>query len=340
MIKTKIKILSRRLAYLVSALAFLLAYTPAVVSAAQITGRSVTIGSSLASASTTYVFNFTVPSSTVIKSVGFVACTTASGACTPASGFSSSSSTLTSQPTGLGDASGWTVNTATSGELRVSNSSNATAPSGSQSVSFSSVTNPSATNGTFFIRMTTYSDDSWTTSIDTGTVATSTAGQITVTATVDETLTFTLASATVALGSLSTSVTRSGTSSMTVATNAASGYTVSYSGDTLTSGSNTITAMTVAGASVLDSKQFGINLMANTTPSVGSNVTGTGSGTPATGYGTADQFKFNPAGEIIASASAATNSNVFTTSYIANIDGSTAAGSYSTVLTYTATANF
>lgn len=335
-------VLIKRIAYGFSAIALLLAYYPNVASAAPITARSVTIGSSAASASTTYAFGFTVPSATVIKSVGFAACTTASGACTPAPGFSSSASSLTSQPSnldGAGTNTGWTVNTATSGELRLSKSGAAVAPTGAQTVSFSGVVNPSATNSTFFLRMTTYSDAAWTTAIDTGTVAASTAGQITVTASVDETLSFTLATATVALGSLSTAATGTGTSSMTVSTNAATGYSLTYSGTTLTSGSSTITALAAATASSVNNKQFGLNLMSNTTPAIGTAVSGTGTGTPSVGYNTTNLFKFNT-GDTIATATLPTNSNTYTASYIANISGATAAGIYSTVLTYTATANF
>jgi hypothetical protein len=338
--KTKIKTLSRQICYVFIAAVLLMAYSPNITSAAPITARSVTIGSSLASASTTYSFAFTIPQATVIKSVGFAACTTPNGACTPAPGFSSASSTLTSQPTNLGDASGWVVSTATPAELRLSKSANVAAPTGSQTVGFSSVINPSATNSTFFLRITTYSDAAWATSIDTGNVASSTAGQITVTAIVDEALTFTLATTTVALGSLTTGTTGTGVSSMTVSTNAKTGYSVAYSGTTLTSGTSTITPLAAATASSFNTKQFGINLMNNTTPAIGSATTGTGSGVPSVGYGTANQFKFNIAGETIASASLPTNSNVFTASYIANIDGSTASGAYSTVLIYTATANF
>lgn len=309
------------------------------VSAAQITARSVTIGSSVASASTSYSFSFTTPSATAVKSVAFQACTTASGACTTPSGFSVSSSTLPSQPTGLGAGSGWTVSTATAGSLRVVNAANATAPSGSQAVSFGAVTNPSATNSTFFFRITTYSDATWTTPIDTGTVATSTAGQITVTASVDEALTFTLASATASLGTLTTSSTGSATSSLTASTNGTSGYSITVNGVTLTSGANTITALSSPTASAVNNKQFGINLAANATPSVGSAVSGTGTGAAAAGYNTANSYKF-VTGETIASAAGPTNSNTYTVSYIANIDGSTAAGTYSTLLTYIATANF
>lgn len=316
----------------------LLAFTGTVF-AAQMTSRKLTLGSSAASASTTYTFSFVLPSATVLQSFEAVICTTASGACTTPTGFSNASSTLPSQPTNLGDASGWTVNTATAGKLRLKKTGNVAAPTGTTTVTFGAVVNPSAVNSSFFARMTSYSDDAWTTAVDTGTVVSSTAGQITVTASVDETLTFTLAAATVALGTLTTSTTGTGTSTMSVSTNATTGYVTSVAGVTLTSGANTIAALATPTASSQGTSQFGINLKANTTPSVGAEVTGTGSGTAATGYNTADSFKF-VTGDTVASASAATNSNTFTVSYIANIAAAQAAGAYSTILTYTTTATF
>ncbi len=194
--------LLKRAAYALSVLAFVAAplLNTVQASAAQITNRKVVLGSSAPSASTTYAFTFTVPTATAIQSVDFAACTTPSGTCTPVPGFSSSASSLTAQPTNLGAASGWTVSTATSTSLRLSNGTNATAPTGSQTVGFSGVVNPSALNSTFFFRITTYSGSNWSTGpIDAGNVATSTAGVITVNATVDEALTFTLAAATVTL---------------------------------------------------------------------------------------------------------------------------------------------
>lgn len=307
--------------------------------AAQITSRSLALGSSVASASTTYTFGFTVPSSTVLQSAEAVICTTASGACSTPSGFANASSTLASQPTNLGDASGWTVNTSTSGKLRLKKTGNSAAPGGAITIVFGNVTNPSATNSTFYARLTTYSDDAWTTSVDSGVVASSTAGQITVTASVDETLTFTLSSATVALGTITPSTTGSGTSTMSASTNATSGYAITVNGATLTSGANTIAALASNAASTQGTSQFGLNLKANTTPSVGSNVSGSGSGTAATNYNTADSFRF-VSGDIVASASAPTNSNTYTVSYIANVGGAQAAGAYSTTLTYIATATF
>ena len=351
-IKINIKLISKQIVCGFLAVALLLAYFPNMASAAQITGRKATMGSSVINALTTYTFNFTLPSATPIKSVSFAACTTPTGACTAAPGFANpNASVLASQPTGLdgsGLNSGWVVSTGTLGELRLSKAAATLAPSGPQSVSFSNVKNPSTANTTFYLRISTFTDALWNVGnvVDTGTIAASTAGQITVTAAVNETLTFTLADATVALGTLTASSTGANTSAMTVATNATGGYSVSYSGNTLTYGTDTIAAMTTAGASVFGSvsnlSQFGINLKLNTTPAIGANVTtGTNAiGAPTANYNTANTFKFLPAGEAIASSTGPSNANTFTTSYIANISSVTPAGSYQTAITYVATANF
>lgn len=347
MTKIKKSIITRQVLYSLLSATLLLSYFPNIASAAQITARKVVIGSSDAGANTTYEFTFTVPSTTVIKSASFTACTTASGACTPATGFADvNASTLTGQPTNLGDAAGWAVDTATTGVLKIKKTGNLAAPTPATptTVNFSNVKNPTATNSTFFIRMATFSDDAYTTGIDTGVVAASTAGQITVTASVDETLTFTLADATVALGTLTSGATGTGTSSMTVATNATSGYSVTYTGTTLTSGSDTIAAISTRGASVLGNvsglSQFGINLRYNTTPNIGTDMSGIGAGGAyGADYGTIDEYKFLT-GDSIATSAGPTNANTFTTSYIANVASVTPAGFYSTVITYVATANF
>lgn len=345
MVKMKIKLISRQFFYGIIAVVMLFAYFPNTASAAQITVRKVVIGSSVPSALTTYTFTFTVPQATVIKSASFTGCTTASGACTPAAGFANpNTSALASQPTNLGDAAGWTVDTTTLGVLKLKKTGNVAAPTGSQTVAFSNVLNPSALNSTFFIRIATFSDDTYTTGIDTGVVASSTAGQITVTASVDETLTFTLATATVAMGTLTTASTGIGTSSMIASTNGATGYTIGYKGTTLTSAGGTIAPMAASVVSAQNSQQFGINLMNNTgsQPIVGAGVSGSGTGNviSSSGYDTVNKYKFNVAGDNVASAAGPTLSNTFTTSYIANIDSITPAGAYSTAITYTATANF
>lgn len=320
-------------------------------SAAQITGRSVTVSSSAPSASASYAFNFTLPSATVVKSASFVPCTTPSGACTTPTGFSGASAVAAQPNAGLGDTSGWTTNSSTTTELRLAKTGNVAAPSGAAAVTFSAVTNPSTTNSTFFVRITTFSDATWTTPIDTGTVASSTATQIQVSLSVDETLTFctgtsitgtncgTATGSAVNLGTGSTTATSTGTSILAASTNGPSGYTITVNGNTLTSGSNTITALSAATAASVGSKQFGLNLVGNSSPSVGSAVSGSGTATAASNYNAANAFKY-VTGDTVASIGGATNANTFTVSYIANIDGSTPSGLYQTTLTYVATPNF
>jgi hypothetical protein len=338
--KTAKKNILRAIIAVLTVASFAPAFT-GFASAAPITNRSVTIGSSAASASTSYSFAFNVPSTTPIQSASFTACTTASGACTTPAGFSITGSTFSSVTSTIGTSTGWTANTSTAGSLRIVNATNTTAPTNASPITvvFNTVTNPSATNATYFFRMSTFSDSAWTTVIDTGTVATSTAGQVTVTAAVDEALTFTLSSSTVPLTGLTPTSTGSGTSSMSVSTNAATGYGVTVNGTTLTSAGNTITALSTPTASATGTKQFGLNLVANTTPVVGTVVSGAGSGTAQTGYNSANNFKF-VTGNTVAAATVPTNNNTYTISYIGNIDSITNPGAYSTVLTYVATANF
>ncbi len=323
--------------------------------AAPITGRSVVVSNSAGDATgVSYALTTAAlpTTGTPVKSAEIKFCTSLTGGCVTPTGFSASSSTLASQPTGLGAAAGWTVSAATPGSLRILNAANATNPSGAVTITWNSVHNPTTVNTTFYGVVTTYSDSAWTTALDTGSVALSTSTQIQVALAVNETLTFctgtsitgqncgTAAGSVVNLGAGSTSATATGTSILAAATNGNSGYTITVNGTTLTSGANTITALTAGGASAVGSKQFGLNLAgSNTTPVIGAAKTGTGTASAVTNYGTNDNFRFMT-GDTIASVVGPTNANTFTVGYIANIDGLTPAGSYNTVLTYTATANF
>jgi hypothetical protein len=328
--------------------------------AAQLTSRKLTLSTSQPSATAvTFTFSFVVPTTaTIVKSVNIDICTTAIGTCTPAgtgvpSGLTTTAATANPQPVNLGDASGWTSTFTTNGRLRIAKSGNATTPTGTSSLAVANITNPSATNTTFYARITTYSDAAWTTAIDSGTVAASTAQQIQATATVEETLTFcvyeggTCASQTgdniVDLGILTTANPKSGTSKFEVATNASQGYVVTYNGATLTSGSFTIDGFGVGGAtSSAGTEQFGINLRSNTTPSVGADVAGSAPiGTYTAPYGTANTFAFNPSTTTqIAQASGPVNTSTYTVSYVANIASLTETGTYTTTLTYVCTATY
>ena len=151
-------------------------------------------------------------------------------------------------------------------------------------------------------------------------------------------LSFAIGSNSAPLGTLSTSSVSSTSTTFSVSTNAAHGYFVGVTGSTLTSGSHTIAAMGSAAPSSVGSEQFGINLVANSSPSVGANPSG-GQGSAASGYASTNNFKY-VSGDTIANASIYSQTTNFTISYIGNIATGTAAGSYAANLTLVATAKF
>lgn len=339
--------LIRLLPIVIACMVLLAGLSTTLVNAAQLTSRALTLGSSAPSASTTHKFDFTIPASNSIGSIKFQYCTTASGTCTTPSGLTTTSATLSAQS----GATGFTINNTTNGSPYITRT--ASSSSGAVSYTLSGITNPSATNTTFYVRITTYASTDTTGGVtDSGTVAASTANQITVNATVDETLVFCTGTSgitstscagatgsTVNLGSLTSSTTGSGTSQIGVSTNANSGYAITVSGATLTSGANTITALAAQTASTQGTAQYGLNLRDNATPDVGADPAGAGTATPTANYNTADQFRF-VTGDQIASKASADNFRFFTVSYIANVAGNTPAGSYTTNMTYVGTATF
>ncbi len=141
------------------------------------------------------------------------------------------------------------------------------------------------------------------------------------------------------LGVLSNSTTKSGTAQFKVSAYLTNGYVVQLYGTPPSNGGHALTAMT-GGASSVGTEQFGLNLTANnvatTTPSTfGSDPVQDpnypsqpfGFGQAATGYNTANNFKFN-SGDVIALSTKSSSYTVFTISYIANISAVTPGGTY------------
>ena len=119
---------------------------------------------------------------------------------------------------------------------------------------------------------------------------------------------------------------------MTAGTNASTGYTISVQGATLTSGANTIAAMSSTAAPAIGTEQFGIR----------ANASG-GSGSVNATYGTSGQYAYTANGTTpaaVASSSVASATTTYSVRYMANISTVTKAGSYTTNHTYIATGNF
>jgi hypothetical protein len=142
-------------------------------------------------------------------------------------------------------------------------------------------------------------------------------------------------------GELNEFATATATSQMSAATNDPSGYNIFINGTTMTSGANIIPALATQTGSVIGSSQFGINLRANTTPSVGVNPQAgpVANGSPTANYNTPNQFRF-ASGDTIASAPLSSGFNRYTVSYVVNVSEDQAPGIYATTLTYTAVASF
>ena len=325
--------------------------TPA--SAAQITSRTLTLGSSAANTATTWKFTFTVPTTgTTLRGMRFEVCTTASGSCTVPASWANTGATLHAQPTNAG--TGWTIDLSTNADsIGITNASGQSITGGGAlTVQFDSVTNPNITNQSWYVRISTYNGGGYTTQVDTGTVTASTATQIQLTGIMPESLIFctgtaitgtdcsTVSGSTVDFGFFSPISTNNGTSIMAASTNAGSGYVITVNGATLTSGANTITALSSPTATSHGVDQFGLNLVANTTPSVGAAVTGPGVGVAASNYNTANLFKFVTGDTVANTGGTASDSNTFTVSYVVDVSGNQAPGTYTATMTYICTATF
>lgn len=189
---------------------------------------------------------------------------------------------------------------------------------------------------------------------DTGTLAVDiiTDDQVSITATVNSSISFAISDTTVGFGPLSLSSGRwatgdtngtdatNGTTepttahTLSIATNAQSGYSVTYNGALLTSGGNNIDAASITDDSdgaPGSTEAFGITLKSDGDATIPSAYQRDATASFAFTAGTPTQ---------IASETGPTATETLSVSYLANITGLTAAGSYSTTLTFSATGTY
>lgn len=152
------------------------------------------------------------------------------------------------------------------------------------------------------------------------------------TTTSDPRLVCTVNTSSLNFGALSTSVTATGTATFSVLNYTAYGYNVTILGSPPSNGGHTLSAMSSTGPSVTGTEQFGMNLRANTVPSVGTDPVQVPSGTFSFGttganYGTVNNFRY-VAGETIATSPKSSGQTDFTASYIINASTTTPGGKY------------
>lgn len=318
---------------------------------ARLGNRSLQLSDNNISANTNYTLSFAGQSGGTVGSVRAQFCANdplIGTPCTAPSGFNISSATLTSQ-SGM---TGFTIDTAaTTANVLVLSRAPAPAPAGNSVYVFSGVTNPSAA-GSYYVRLETFSSiDASGSDVDYGGLAFAVSGGINVSTYVPPYLLFcagvviqpydcsTASGNYIDFGELSSTQTSTGHTQLLVATNANNGYTVWVTGNTLTSGNNTIAAMAASDVSRTGVSQFGLNLRANSTPPTGTDVQGTGSGAVAAGYNVPNFYRFN-SGEAIASSPGPDDYRLYTASYIVNISKGQPAGVYVSTITYIGLANF
>ncbi len=338
---------SRQPQYFRWMLAVGLAFGSVPVSAAGLAPRNVQVGSSGPGVVTSYVLAATTATTDLVGSVSFEFCTSAVGACGTPAGLVTTGASLTTQS----GATGFSLVAGSNGRPYLTRSAANVNASTPLSYTLTNITNPTSSNTSYYVRMTTYTaSDGLTGAVDTGTIALSTAEPVQLTGVTPEILVFcvgtsitsnctTIAGNSIDFGDFSPTATRTGTSVMQAQTNASGGYAITANGSTLSSGVNTIPALATQTASSIGTSQFGMNLRANTTPIVGTEPSGGGLGTVAATYNTPDMWRYG-SGETVATAPAPTNANTYTTSYMVNIGGAQAAGVYTATMTYICTASF
>lgn len=108
------------------------------------------------------------------------------------------------------------------------------------------------------------------------------------------------------------------------------GYIVQLFGNPPSNGNHTISAMSTTASSQVGIEQFGINLVANTSPtSVGANPNNGqfGFGSITTNYSTSNKYRY-VSGETIAQAPKSSGITVYTISYLVNVASITPGGKY------------
>lgn len=385
------------------------------VSAAQITSRSLAISSSANGTLNVgapgtggngqrarYTFSMVVPTTGDVQSILFQICATPlpGTTCTSPSGLTAVNvASVTTTGTNF---SGFAVDTttdltgapygcdATTGPAtgRVNciaiDRTNANDPAGVLTAEFGGqasdyITNPTNDNEEFFVRITTYSDSTFTNAVDQGTVANSTAQQIDVTAKVQETLNFSvgttptnpgtscdpLTDSALALGDsdgvLSFQQSFDKHSYFRVSTNANTGTVIYYSGDTLTLTGDTVQIASIGSTpatSARGTEQFGLAIDSadpigafgytfNSLVATGSYDTGNGDinlplTTPAEfAYDTASVTTPVPLATSVASPTEETIvCDTGSVRYLGNISTTTPPGIYTTTITYIATPTY
>ena len=316
--------------------------------------RSLTVSSSEGSASNVqYAFKFDTTTPFSLGSIAFEFCEEdpihTSLPCTTPAGLSALGASISLQ-TG---ATGFAIDPSSTINKLIIGRAPAIYNPGQIEITFSGMQNPDLANHTYYVRLYTYNANNGTgASVEDGGIAFALNNSLAINSEVPPFLKFCVAQTISAydcgtatgnfldFGELSTTQAKSAQHQFVFATNAGYGLGVRVTGTTLTSGNNIIPALSVPTGSITGQSQFGLNLKANSNPSVGAEPVGPALGvTIAPTYGSANQFTFNT-NDTVVSSTGATDNYKLTASYIVNVSKQQKPGTYNTTLIYICLANF
>lgn len=147
-------------------------------------------------------------------------------------------------------------------------------------------------------------------------------------------------------GNFSAAAPSTSTATFSVINYTSYGYVVQLVGAPPKFGSNDIAPMSVTAPSQPGVEQFGVNLVANTSPASfganpnnGSAPNNFGFGTVAPNYATPNQFRY-VSGETIATAPKSSGKTTYTMSYLVNVSNLTPAGTYKSDQTLVVTGTY
>jgi len=134
-------------------------------------------------------------------------------------------------------------------------------------------------------------------------------------------------------GSLSTSVVATATATFSVLNYTSYGYVVQVVGSPPNNGGHTLTNLSANAGSTPGTEQFGLNLVDNSSPNIGTNPVQIPDNTfsfgdAAANYDTPNSFRYNN-GDIVAESVKTSGETDYTMSYIINVSTTTPGGSYS-----------
>jgi len=300
---------------------------------------------------TSYTISFRYMTPVPINSVDMLYCISPIPyeACVTPPGLDVSNAILSNQ---TGE-TGYTADVRSANHIVLSRTSGAFTGNTLSSYKFDNIKNPTDINQSFSIRLRTHTSiDASGPQVDFGSVK----GQVTeginlvtqvppmlmfcVAQQVEEDCTSTNDTYYTNMGQMETDSTLVALSQMSVGTNATGGFAITSVGTPLAAGTSVIDNIPAPTESKPGKDQFGINLVANNAPAIGSDPEGTWTNAaPTSDYSIPNQYKY-VSGDVIAESPNVSLMKKFTVSYIVNASPSLRAGVYSTTITYIASGRF